>query len=179
MSSARGSPPGAQWERIYLPMQEMLVRSLGQKDPLEKEMATRSSILAWEIPWTEEPGGLQCMGLQRIWHPEQLSTPAREVLRTGSPVQPFLNPVELTLLSLPLMLLLPEVCKAVVKSSHLGPRYLGSFHWHNFGQVSFHALTCKMVIIIIEEKLLIIAWYRFYCASFIMVFVPSREWTSL
>ena len=66
MSSARGSPPGAQWERIYLPMQEMLVRSLGQKDPLEKEMATRSSILAWEIPWTEEPGGLQCLGLQRI-----------------------------------------------------------------------------------------------------------------
>ena len=40
--------------------------SLGQEDPLEKEMATHSSILAWEIPWTEEPGGLQSMGLQRI-----------------------------------------------------------------------------------------------------------------
>ena len=39
-------------------MQEMWVRSLGQKDPLEKEMATHSSILAWEIPWTEEPGRL-------------------------------------------------------------------------------------------------------------------------
>ena len=38
--------------------QEMWVYSLGQKDPLEKEMATHSSILAWEIPWTEEPGGL-------------------------------------------------------------------------------------------------------------------------
>ena len=42
-------------------MQETWVRSLGQQDPLEKEMATRSSILAWEIPWTEEPDGLQFM----------------------------------------------------------------------------------------------------------------------
>ena len=42
--------------------QETQVRSLGWKDPLEKEMATESSILAWETPWTEEPGGLQSMG---------------------------------------------------------------------------------------------------------------------
>ena len=48
------NPPGKQ---------EMRVRSLGQKDPLEKEMATHSSILAWEIPWTEEHRGLQSMGL--------------------------------------------------------------------------------------------------------------------
>ena len=47
--------------------QEMQVRSLGQKDPLE-EMATHSSILAWEIPWTEEPGGLQSKGSQRVRH---------------------------------------------------------------------------------------------------------------
>ena len=47
-------------------MQEMEVRLLDQEDPLEKEMATHSSILAWEIPWTEEPGGLQSMGLQRV-----------------------------------------------------------------------------------------------------------------
>ena len=45
-------------------MQEMWVRSLGQEDPLEKEMAIHSSILAWEIPQTEEPGGLQSMGSQ-------------------------------------------------------------------------------------------------------------------
>ena len=43
-------------------MQATRVRSLGQEDPLEKGMATRSSILAWRIPWTEEPGGLQSMG---------------------------------------------------------------------------------------------------------------------
>ena len=49
-------------------MQETWVRSLGQEDPLEKEMATHSSILAWEILWTEEPGGLQSMGLQRVGH---------------------------------------------------------------------------------------------------------------
>ena len=44
--------------------QETWVRSLGREDPLEKEMATHSSILAWRIPWTEEPGGLQSMGSQ-------------------------------------------------------------------------------------------------------------------
>ena len=43
-------------------MQERQVQSLGQEDLLEKAMATHSSILAWKIPWTEEPGGLQCMG---------------------------------------------------------------------------------------------------------------------
>ena len=47
-------------------MQETWIQSLGQEDPLEKEMATHSSILAWEIPWTEEPGGLQSMGSQRV-----------------------------------------------------------------------------------------------------------------
>ena len=53
----------------YLPaMQETQVRSLGREDPLEKEMATHSTILAWKIPWTEEPGGLQSMGLQRVGH---------------------------------------------------------------------------------------------------------------
>ena len=49
-------------------MQEMQVRSLGQEDPLEKRMATLSSTLAWRIPWTEKPGGLQSMGLQRVGH---------------------------------------------------------------------------------------------------------------
>ena len=48
-----------------LPMQEIWVRPLGREDHLEKETATHSSILAWEIPWTEEPGGLQSMGLQK------------------------------------------------------------------------------------------------------------------
>ena len=47
-------------------MQETQVRSLGWEDPLEKEMATHSSILAWRILWTEEPGGLQSIGLQRV-----------------------------------------------------------------------------------------------------------------
>ena len=47
-------------------MQETLVQCLGQKNPLEEEMATHSSILAWKIPWTEEPGGLQSMGSQRV-----------------------------------------------------------------------------------------------------------------
>ena len=49
-------------------MQETQVRSLGWEDPLEKEMATHSSTLAWKIPWTEEHGRLQSMGLQRVGH---------------------------------------------------------------------------------------------------------------
>ena len=49
-------------------MQETWVRSLGQEGTLEKGMATHSSILAWRIPWTEELGGLQSMGLQRVGH---------------------------------------------------------------------------------------------------------------
>ena len=49
-------------------MRETWVQSLGREDPLEKQIATHSSILAWRIPWTEEPGGLQSMGLQRVGH---------------------------------------------------------------------------------------------------------------
>ena len=49
-------------------MQETRIQSLGQEDPLEKEMATCSSILAWRISWTEESGGLQSMGSQRVRH---------------------------------------------------------------------------------------------------------------
>ena len=49
-------------------MQEIPAQSQGREDPLEKEMATHSSILAWRIPWTEEPGRLQSIGLQRVRH---------------------------------------------------------------------------------------------------------------
>ena len=55
-------------KKTRLPMQGMWVRSLGLEDPLEKETATHSNILAWEIPRTEEPGGLQSMGSQRVRH---------------------------------------------------------------------------------------------------------------
>ena len=56
----------AQMVKHLLAMLETRVRSLGREDPLEKEMATHSSTLAWKIPWTEEPGRLQSMGSQRI-----------------------------------------------------------------------------------------------------------------
>ena len=52
-----GNPQIVQWPRIRLQMQEMWVQSLGQEDPLKEEMATHSSILAWEIPWTEGDNG--------------------------------------------------------------------------------------------------------------------------
>ena len=80
-SEAAEETPGLNWEvqrdqgfpggsAVKNPpaMQETWARSLGRDDPLEKEMATHSSILACDIPWTEEPGGLQSMGLQRVRH---------------------------------------------------------------------------------------------------------------
>ena len=57
-----------QWESIHLSMQETQIHFLGWEEPLEKEIATCSGILAWEIPWIEELGGLQSMGLQRVGH---------------------------------------------------------------------------------------------------------------
>ena len=71
-SSVSANPPGAslvaqRLKRLPL-MRDTWVRSLGREDPLEKEMATCSSILAWRIPWTEEPGGLQSVGSQRVGH---------------------------------------------------------------------------------------------------------------
>ena len=64
----RGFPSGSVVKNLpaMQEAQEMWVQSLGREDPLEKEMATHSSILAWRIPWTEEPGGLQSMGSQRV-----------------------------------------------------------------------------------------------------------------
>ena len=52
-------------ESTYKEMQETWVKSLGGEDPMEKEVATHSSVLPWKIPWTEEPGGLQSMGSQK------------------------------------------------------------------------------------------------------------------
>ena len=62
------APLVAQTVKSMPAMWETWVQSLGWEDLLEKEMATHSSILAWRVPWTEEPGGLQSMGLQRIGH---------------------------------------------------------------------------------------------------------------
>ena len=58
--------PVAQMVKNLLAMQETWVQSPGQEDPLAKGMVTHSSVLAWRIPWTEEPGGLQSMGSQRV-----------------------------------------------------------------------------------------------------------------
>ena len=58
----------AQWVKSLPAVQDNCVRSLAWEDPLEKEMATDSSILAWRIPWREEPGGLQSMESQRVGH---------------------------------------------------------------------------------------------------------------
>ena len=64
---SKQSLPGAQTAKTLPAVQETQGQSLGQEDPLEKGMATHSSILAWTIPWTEEPGGLQSIGSQKSW----------------------------------------------------------------------------------------------------------------
>ena len=65
---AQGGFPGSTVVKNLPAKQETQVWFLSQEDPLEKEMATHSSIVAWEIPWTEQPGRLQSMGLQRVGH---------------------------------------------------------------------------------------------------------------
>ena len=65
----------------------MLIRSLGQEDPLEEGMATHSNILAWRIPWTEEPDGLQSIGSQRVGHDGALMYVAPKAGRQGSNLQ--------------------------------------------------------------------------------------------
>ena len=65
--AVRGAHLGFECGKNLPAMQETCVRSLGQEEPLEKEMATHSSILAWRIPWSEKPGGLQSMGVQMSW----------------------------------------------------------------------------------------------------------------
>ena len=61
-----GTLPGGSLVKNLSAMQETQVQSLSQEDPLEKGRAPHSSLLAWRIPWTEEPGGIQSMGLQRV-----------------------------------------------------------------------------------------------------------------
>ena len=68
LPSDKRKPLGTQIAKNLPVVQETQVQSLGQEDPLEKEMATHSSILAWRISWTEEPGRLQSMGSQRVRH---------------------------------------------------------------------------------------------------------------
>ena len=65
-----------------LPVMQETRRSLGREDLLEKEMAIHSSILAWKIPWTEEPGRLQSMGSQRVGHDRATSLPGSPVAKT-------------------------------------------------------------------------------------------------
>ena len=68
-------------------MQETQVQLLGREDLLEKEMATHSSILAWEIPWTEKPGGLQSMGCRRVGY-DLVTNPSMGVLLEGEVEEP-------------------------------------------------------------------------------------------
>ena len=68
MESTKLGFPGGSDGKDSACKQEIWVQTLGQEDPLEKGMATHSSILVWRIPWTEEPGGLQSLGLPRVRH---------------------------------------------------------------------------------------------------------------
>ena len=73
-------------------VQETWVCSLGQEDPLEKGMATHSSMLAWKIPWTEESGGLQSMGYKELDTTEQLHKPQESPRRSNQSILKEINP---------------------------------------------------------------------------------------
>ena len=79
--------PVAQMVKNLPAMQKTQIQSLGREDPLEKKMATHSSSLAWRIPWTEEPGGLQSMELQKVDMTERL-TQTDSVLQLCSAIWP-------------------------------------------------------------------------------------------
>ena len=114
----------AQWWRIRLPMQETWVRSLNQKDPLEEEMASHSSIPAWRIPWTENPGGLQSMGSKRVGH--NLETKQQQNLLRLPHLSP---PMETTVRTLPPHRVLTPLCllaELVLPWSMVGSPFLGS-----------------------------------------------------
>ena len=69
MESSPLDHQGSPWNTVLtMPLKHLQIRSLGREDPLEKEMATHSSILAWKIPWMEEPGRLPSMGSKRVGH---------------------------------------------------------------------------------------------------------------
>ena len=72
-------------------MQETWVQSLGQEDPMEEEMATHSSILVWETPWTGEPGGLESMGSQRVRHDWVIEWQQQEVEETQMSIKKWID----------------------------------------------------------------------------------------
>ena len=88
-------PCGTKWQRVHLPgqeTQEMQVWSFSQEDPPEERMATHSSILVWRIPWTEEPGGLQSIGSQRVGHDWSDLAHTHTKWKPESEKNPFLLP---------------------------------------------------------------------------------------
>ena len=96
----------------HLPaMRETWVRSLGWEDSLEKEMATHSSILAWRIPWKEEPGGLQSMGLQRVGHDQVTSLHFKKI-----PEQAYFNRQKCYIILLPFTECYPKVIYFMLES---------------------------------------------------------------
>ena len=83
--------PTAQMVKNLPATQEIWVRSLGQEDPLEKEMAIHSSTLAWKIPWTEESGRPQSMGSQRVRHNQVTNTHEHRLTHMSIPTPPLLH----------------------------------------------------------------------------------------
>ena len=101
-----------------LEMRETQVQSLGWEDPLEKEMETHSSTLAWKIPWMEEPGRLQSMGLQRVRHDWATSLHFTRFRAHPNPMWPYLNlirPVKVLFLN-----------KVTVTESHFWQHWIGA-----------------------------------------------------
>ena len=145
-------------------MREMQLASLGREDPLEEETATHSSILAWKIPWTEEPGGLQSMGWQRVrhdWVNEHTQQTLSSLVAVNNPHSTHLSPSSLELISFPSFY--------AIYSSWNTPKTTGLFlkyaeitswgeHWVSRLAVSytqfFWAAFCQMELFCFREYIL-------------------------
>ena len=114
-----------QWVKNLPAMQETQVQSLGREDPLEKGMATHSRILAWKIPWTEEPGGLHSMGLQRVRHNWATNT-SGHLLESRGRGRSWLEFLEAVLNSLTAKTTNSVVYKITVYFSHYSPQWVVS-----------------------------------------------------
>ena len=140
--------PGGSVVKNLSAMQETQVRSLGQEDSLEKEMATHSSILAWRIPWTEQPGGLQSMGSQRVGH-DWNDLAHQSVSSVVQSCQTLCDPMNCSTPGLPVHHQLPEFTHThvhrvgdTIQPSHPLPspsppapnpsQHQGLFQWVNF-----------------------------------------------
>ena len=147
----------------HLPtMQETWLRSLGREDPLEKEMATHPSFHAWEIPWTNEPGGLQSMGLKRVGHDWATSfhLPSLNIWQLISAVVYFKLKTLKFNSTVKLNVIAPSPPHFILLMSHFTSFYL-VYHLTNYCNHSYFYYFFLLTIILVYKWLNLYPYYVF------------------